>query len=162
MIAYLIVTSLINMSLGYAMAVYVSRARLQAADAEPTPLHDLLNAEALTEPLAEQLAPTAPSTAEVSSAASADERRTNERTATWLAGDDAPSLTRIATPLEAADARPAAAAAVVEPALASDVPTMEKDLLAGIEEFRLQLAKIKGHAEGEPLAEALGVTLSAK
>ena len=162
MIAYLIVTSLINMSLGYALAVYVNRARLQAADAAQAPLHDALHDEVRTEQPIEQLAPTAPAPAEVSSAASADDRRTNERHATWLANDDSPSLARMAAPIEAAAARPAAAAPAADSAMASDAPMLEKDLLAGIEEFRLQLAKIKGHAEGEPLAEALGVTLAAK
>lgn len=161
MIAYLVITSLINMSLGYALAVYVSRARLRAAEAAEGPMLAGLSIETLVEQVNDAVAPKSELKAESSLAANDDDRRTEERHATWLADDNAPSLARPAA--NTAAAVPSAKAnAAEEPAIASDAMMMEKDLLAGIEEFRLQLAKIKGQAEGEPLAEALGVTLAGK
>jgi hypothetical protein len=152
--------SLINVSLGYALAVYVNRARMRAADAAQSPLLDALAETIRAEQPAQEGESNTSAADHTTKTASSENRRTDERNATWLASDDAPSLTQAATlPVEIA-APPAAAASSA--AMASEATMVEKDLLAGIEEFRLQLAKIKGHAEGEPLAEALGVTVAGK
>jgi hypothetical protein len=144
-IAYLIVTSLINMSLGYALAVYLGRTRLHAADAAPTLLPESLQQVWRAEQPIEQSAPTA--TTEAKSTTGPDERRTDVRSAPWRGEDD--DVTQ-----ESAQAGDGLSA--------SDAPMMEKDLLAGIEEFRLQLAKIKGHAEGEPLAADLAAAVGSE
>jgi hypothetical protein len=159
-IAYFIVTSLINLSLGYALAVYVGRARLRTVEADETPMPGESPRDASVDWPSPAPAAIAESEADALAATDADDRRTEERSSTWLANDDAPSLAPSASPAVAAAA--AAAVSAGEPATASETLMMEKDLLAGIEEFRLQLAKIKGHAEGEPLAEALGVSLAGK
>lgn len=127
MIPFLIVTAIVNVALGYALALHLGKANapswreMFAMTAKSTPAVDATSFAAQFAMLQNDRSPP---NDEVS-AATPDTRQTTERPA-----DDA---TR--TPMAAHEAD--------EPPFAG-TGAMEQELLAGIEEFRNQLAQLKG------------------
>ena len=159
MIAFLVVTSIINLSLGYALACYLGRTQLAAASTvdpgltaiESTPL-----ALAQSEP--------------VEAAEPAEQRRTEQRTAVWTPLDDvsssdshqlAPAEANQVTSPQTAMASVETVATTLSKAAAAVEPEVEQEMLAGIEEFRNQLAKIKGLTDEQPRTMMSDKTLAA-
>jgi hypothetical protein len=142
-IAFVIITSILNLALGYALAVYLGTAsRWSAVESErPGEPRERINM-----PLGTGGAGTADSLDRLTVAASE-------------AG------TRASRPmsLPESSASLAAAAGAEEGEQGEEyrasTPGVEKGLLAGIEEFRNQLAQLKGHAAPTELPEALGPLL---
>jgi len=151
-IAFLVVTSIINLSLGYALAVYLGNAPsfsgrdagLANANLPLVIQHGALGLNGSQQPLASRPAESVP---------------------IWpagAAGAAGPSAVHATFGATAAEGVPG-----VESRNASDEEdqeiqnhgALEQDLLAGIEEFRNQLAQLKGQAsEGDvPKPQAIGV-----
>jgi hypothetical protein len=127
-IAFIVLTSLINISLGYLAAVYVgnTRARLAVAGGAELPATDASAGQSRHQ------------SSERGAVDAGSERRHAERVETWRPAEDAAAAPPAVEQRPVATAKPAAE---VEPAL-------ETDLLAGIEEFRSQLAQMKGEPQG--------------
>lgn len=192
MLTYLAVSSVLNIALGYALAVYLGQtraprtvmttprpsspssepaaptatttplaataARLDPQTAPTQPAEDKGWAEAFLKPeTAAEPAPSEP----VAAAPVAAIPMAAEPVIADLTG--APQATPIADEMAAADRRPAEElpveeeeSAAVQPEPAS--PEVERELLAGIEEFRNQLAQLKsGTAEQAPAAQLAAV-----
>jgi hypothetical protein len=126
-IEFIVMTSLVNLSLGFALAIYLGRAKVPSAN--------------FAWPRLRRAAP-APIESPVVADSDAANRRSDHRDAEWPAhgvadeGVAAPPADRTRTP----DSLPAEAEAT------PGEPPMETDLLAGIEEFRSQLAHMKDEA----------------
>ena len=129
MIEFLVMTSLVNLSLGFALAIYLGRAKVSSAN--------------FAWPRLRRAAP-----APIESAAAADsdaaDRRRDHRDAEWPAHGmvDEEVAAPVADRTHSADALPPAPEDQATPG----EPPMETDLLAGIEEFRSQLAHMKDEA----------------
>ena len=136
MIAFVIVTSIVNIGLGYALAVYL---RKETAWSASLPNETMMTSEALTGPVRAGVA------AELSL-----HLQSQPRDLSWPAdGGAAPAPTagtfspgqppvNAAHPAFAADAPPEEGRPLARTA------ELDQDLLAGIEEFRNQLAQLKG------------------
>jgi hypothetical protein len=127
-IVFLVFMSLVNISLGFVLAVYLGRANLRST--------------AFAGPGVES----GPLVAEPPAAPAQDERRTESRDNAWPAE-------AMAEPAPAADP-----AAPVAAETAEMEPAVETDLLAGIEEFRNQLASMKSEAGLAPRTPAAAAT----
>ena len=132
MIPFLIVTSIINISLGYALAIYLGRASVQSAPSE---------------------ASNSDNAADSMSAFAAAGMTADNRNFSWPPESIVAGSTSSFGPLGDAPAAPADAQTMLHtPATAAHesvharTAEMEQELLAGIEEFRNQLAQLKGQA----------------
>lgn len=147
MIAFFVVTALINLAIGFALAHYLGQASASAVGAG---LQEELLAPPTAAPANEP--PPVEAVLQDPTSATAEQRRSAERNAVWTAEDDLAG-----GEVEHAD-RPVAktqAATGLEPLETASVtvaaaPEVEQDLLAGIEEFRNQLAKLKEHEPAGP------------
>jgi hypothetical protein len=139
-IAFLVITTVINIALGYALAVYLGGASSSGSEA-----FDFASA--------------APRT--VNAFPPAPERLIAESLANALSMAAAQSMSTAST-MQAVDsvaAKPSAVQVSEEaPERQFRTAEMEQDLLAGIEEFRNQLAQLKGQnfEEGVPELAAAG------
>lgn len=140
MIAFLIVTSVLNLSLGFALALYLGRAQLRPVEI------------AVSRPPIEPALERSPQPAETEAPpAASEERRSEERHAVWSIEGAKPAAARADGAADAVETAKSTPPLDNNPPLsAAEAPEVEQDLLAGIEEFRNQLAKIKGHAIGTP------------
>jgi hypothetical protein len=112
---FVLVTSLLNIGLGYALAIYLGHGRLPWTGDEPSVLEeDEVDDLIATEP------PVVPSIP---------------------APSPAPSVAEVQAPLEAILASP--------PTPGEDAADVEQEVLAGIEEFRSQLAQMKAQPSAE-------------
>jgi hypothetical protein len=131
-IPFLIVTSIINILLGYALAVYLGR-----ASAQSEPNH----------------APTADDAADSASDFAAAGMTADSRSFSWPTESIVAGSTSSFGPLGQAQPAPAEAptmlhtpATEAHESVQARTAEMEQELLAGIEEFRNQLAQLKGQA----------------
>jgi hypothetical protein len=169
-LTYLAVSSVLNIALGYALAVYFGQTRApQTVPTTPrpsSPASETAARAATTMPLAATAARLDPQPAPVQPAddkgwadaflksETATEPAPSESVAAALVAADSPATpvtASLANALGAPDRQVAEElpveeeeSAAVEPAPES--PEVEKELLAGIEEFRNQLAQLKGGA----------------
>lgn len=116
MTLFVIVTAVVNIALGYALAIYVDHAkwpfRPRSAEVDPLAHLEEFSLESIGNAAVETL-PTVPSTADT-------------------------SVESAQPPVAAAPVAPAA-----KPSASDEGVEMERDVLAGIEEFRSQLAQMK-------------------
>jgi hypothetical protein len=123
-IAFLVVTSIINLALGYALAVYLRTGGARLIGMEPD--DSTATSANVPTPLA-SFEPNRPPWIPTATSAMAG--------ATCQQSETSPELAPIARLAEVQEAE--------EPQTATS--GMEQELLAGIEEFRNQLAQLKGH-----------------
>jgi hypothetical protein len=140
-IAFVIVTSIVNIGLGYALAVYL-RKETASAGPTPTPNETMMSADV------------AAVLARASAAVDASVHLQSQPSAlSWQSNDAAAVLAARAAALS--PGQPPADSAGLK--FAADAPQgdeqhvvrtaeMDQDLLAGIEEFRNQLAQLKGQS----------------
>ncbi len=183
MIAFLAVTTVINIALGYALAVYLGRANMKVAAAPALPANPATVGVLPTRRLANQdapneapamSAPAAPVAPQIK--AELPELVAKQPVATEVESAPVAEQQPVFTaPVDAVAAQLAAQLPGEEP-LAEDTATagepldseaalppaaqgVEQDLLAGIEEFRSQLAQLKGGpAEVPPARVAAAAT----
>jgi hypothetical protein len=131
-IPFLIVTSIINILLGYALSLYLGRASAQAAPS---------------------IAPTTDDAADSMSDFAAASMTVDNRNFSWPAESIVAGSSATFGPLGQASQAPAEAPAMLHTpateaheAVQARTAEMEQELLAGIEEFRNQLAQLKGQA----------------
>ena len=125
MIAFLVVTSIINLALGYALAVYLRAGSARSTGMEPDDL-------------------TAASASVPTPLSSFQQNRPP-----WMQTATSPMAGAGAQqPETSPEVAPMAPLAAVQEAEGPQTATsgMEQELLAGIEEFRNQLAQLKGHS----------------
>ena len=149
MIAFLVVTSIVNLALGYALAVYLGAgggsSTGQGAEAWETPLSKSTNS--------------------ATSAASPAFSATNQ--SSWMQNSLPPLGGGPAQPAEPAKTRPTAEWASQEEEVERREPLTatngaEQDLLAGIEEFRNQLAQLKAQNFDEPMGSPFAGVLGGR
>lgn len=150
MIAFVAITALVNIGLGYALAMYLGQAKSKH---EPSADEASTTLTLPTRKLSNHEPPVATSTP--APATPAAPTATVERPA------ESPPAPSMADAIAAAMQQTAAApAAEVDAEMATQAPTtadeaaapVEHELLAGIEEFRSQLAQLKGSAGADQAA----------
>jgi hypothetical protein len=153
-IAFVAVTSILNVALGYVLARYLGRAAADGAIDDAAPVHGSQVSQA-NEAAIEAAA----------AAATLSEQRSEQRQATWVPAADhateAVAAHALGSPAGTANDANVTASAMPN-ALSSNTsapgerlsgaahPEVEEELLAGIEQFRSQLAKIKGMTQDQP------------
>jgi len=145
-IAFVIITSILNLALGYALAVYLGTASRWSAVESERPGEPR---EPMNMPLGAGCAGTADSLDRLTVAA--NEAATLVSRPMSLAEGSASLATAASAETEGERGQEHRAST---PGLEN-----ERGLLAGIEEFRNQLAQLKGHAAPTELPEALGPLL---
>jgi hypothetical protein len=139
-VPFLIVTAIVNVALGYALAVYLGRA------SAPT-LREMFARTPISTPAIE-----ANSFAEQFSMLQSDRSRAIDEVSAFA--PDARQTTE--RPAQEAKLTPTAAHEADEPSFAG-ADVMEQELLAGIEEFRNQLAQLKGQGIAGILLDTMAV-----
>lgn len=176
MIVYLAITALVNIALGYVLAVYIIPPR-GTAEASAAPAETELRDDHVIEPVVEPMSvapavePAAPVPAKIVAAAPAEPvisalaaEVVNEVAASAVpspaAQTQAPAMEAVgkveAAPVAEVAKVPAADATTPAPLVAETADVkVETDVLAGINEFRSQLAQMKGIAtdEAAPVTE---------
>jgi len=133
LLAFLAVTAVINIALGYALARYLDRSALPASDDHSL---ELPTRQTTASIVADEPPPSAPA-AQVEAAPTPAAVR-SELSEAPNGSPSAPSQ-----PAEHVESLPHDAEAGAD----AESPPVEHELLAGIEEFRSQLAQLKGGAE---------------
>ncbi len=132
MTIFLALSALVNIALGYGLAIFLGHARMKQGNQSEELPHIDSYAEPMQAAIPEPMAPPAP------------------------APDMHAPPTPMPAPAEVAAVAPPVAAAPAEPvaAAAEESAELETDVLAGIEEFRNQLAQMKAQPEGTEAAAA--------